>query len=49
MKKVLAFFGAFNPQLKDAGLPEVRLSGLLVKAVERRKLREAAEREATQK
>ncbi len=44
-----AYLDEVNPQLKDAGLPEVRLSGLLVKAVERRKLREAAEREATQK
>ena len=44
-----AYLDEVNPQLKDAGLPEVRLSGLLVKAVERRKLREAAEREAAQK
>ena len=43
-----AYLDEVNPQLKDAGLPEVRLSGLLVRAVERRKLREAAEREAAQ-
>ena len=38
-----AYLDEVNPQLKEAGLPEVRLSGLLVKAVERRKQREAEE------
>ena len=38
-----AYLDEVNPQLKEAGLPEVRLSGLLVKAAERRKQREAEE------
>lgn len=39
-----AYLDEVNPQLKEAGLGEVRLSGLLIRATKRRKLREAIER-----